>query len=75
MFDLGKWLVLLGCFLIFLGGLVWLFSKMGLPFGQLPGDIKVSGEKFSLYFPIVTSIILSIVLTIIINVVLALFKK
>lgn len=73
--DLGKWLAITGCFFIFLGGLVWLFSKFGIPFGNLPGDIKVSGEKFSFYFPIITSIILSIALTIIINVILALFRK
>lgn len=75
MIDLGKWLLLIGCFFIFLGGLIWLFSKLGIPFGQLPGDIQVSREKFSFYFPIVTSIVLSIVLTIIINIILMILKK
>lgn len=73
--DIGKWLVLLGFAFVFIGGLIWLFSKIGIPFGQLPGDIQVTSEKYSFYFPIVTSIVLSIVLTIIINLILTIFKK
>ena len=72
---IGKWLILIGFVFILLGGLVWLFSKFGIPFGQLPGDIHYSQEKFSFYFPIVTSIVLSIILTVIINIILAVFRK
>ncbi len=75
MFEIGKWLMLVGMVLVLLGGLVWLFSKWGMPFGQLPGDVHVTREKFSFYFPIVTSIILSIILTIILNVILSIFRK
>ncbi len=75
MFDLWKWLVFIGIGFVFLGGLIWLFSKVGIPFGQLPGDITFSREKFSFYFPIVTTIILSIILTIVINIILALMRK
>lgn len=75
MLDLGKWLFLIGCFFIFIGGLIWLFNRMGIPIGQLPGDIHVSREKFSFYFPIVTTIVLSIVLTIVINIILIFLRK
>ncbi len=75
MFDLGKWLMLAGAVCLFFGGLIWLFGKFGIPLGQLPGDVRVSGEKYSFYFPVVTSIVLSIILTIVINVILSFFRK
>lgn len=65
--DMGKWLMILGGIILFAGAFIWFGSKLGLPFGQLPGDIKVSGENYSIYFPIVTSIIISIILTVLIN--------
>jgi len=48
---------------------------MGIPVGKLPGDIAIKKERFSLYFPIVTSIVISIILTIIINLVIWIARK
>jgi ribose/xylose/arabinose/galactoside ABC-type transport system permease subunit len=31
--------------------------------GRLPGDIRVSGERFSFYFPIVTCLLASLLVT------------
>ena len=73
--DLAKWLMIIGVIIILIGALVWLGSKIGIPFGQLPGDIHVTGENSSFYFPIVTSIVVSIILTIIINIALIFFRK
>lgn len=73
--DISKWLMIIGIIIVLIGALIWLGSKLGIPFGQLPGDIHVSGENSSFYFPIVTSIVVSIILTIIINVALAIFRK
>jgi hypothetical protein len=43
-------------------GLLWPWlGKIGL--GRLPGDIRVSGEHGSFYFPIVTCLVISIVLS------------
>ena len=64
-----------GIILFVVGGLVFLASKFGLPFGRLPGDIRIEREGFSFYFPLVSSILISIVLTVILNVILRLFKK
>lgn len=72
---MGRWLIMIGIGIVIIGFLFWLGGKMGLPFGQLPGDVSVSGEKYGFYFPIVTSIILSILLTVIINVVLWILRK
>jgi hypothetical protein len=38
-----------------------------LPFGRLPGDIAIEGERGGFYFPIVTMIVISIVLTVLLN--------
>jgi hypothetical protein len=39
-----------------------------LPFGRLPGDIAIEGERGGIYAPIVTMIIVSIVLTVLLNI-------
>lgn len=72
---LGKWLIVFGLGAIVIGGLLWLGSKLGIPFGQLPGDINVSRTKFSLSIPIVTCIAISILLTLVLNLILWLFRK
>lgn len=64
-----------GIVLFVVGGLVFLATKFGIPFGRLPGDIRIERDGFSFYFPLASSIVISIVLTLIINVVLRLLKK
>jgi len=39
--SLGKWIILFGLAIIVVGLVVWLAGKVGLPFGSLPGDIRV----------------------------------
>jgi len=73
--HLGKWLIFIGLGIVIIGILFWASSKIALPFGKLPGDIQVSKERISFYFPIVTSLIFSIVLTIIINLIFWFFRK
>jgi hypothetical protein len=50
---------------VIVGGLA--IFGVRLPFGRLPGDIAIEGERGGIYIPIVTSILLSVILTIIIN--------
>ena len=73
--SLGKIIVALGVMLVLIGGLLWVLSKTGLPLGNLPGDIRIEGEKVSCYAPIVTMIILSVVLTVVLNVVIRLLNR
>ncbi|MFP4058088.1 MAG: DUF2905 domain-containing protein [Candidatus Brocadiia bacterium] len=75
MSALGKWMILAGAVLAALGLLVWLGGKAGLPFGSLPGDIRIRRDRFSLYLPIVTCIVLSVLLTVVLNVLIRLFRK
>lgn len=64
--GIGKFLILSGVILIFVGAIFVVGEKFGL--GKLPGDISVKRENFSFHFPIVSSIIISILLTVILNI-------
>ena len=69
--DLGpmaKMLIVMGLFLVALGGVLLLASKLPhLGLGRLPGDIYIKRGNFTFYFPIVTCIVLSILLTLLLN--------
>lgn len=63
--TIGKTMITLGLLLIIAGGLMMIFTKLGL--GRLPGDIFLQRGKAVFYFPMATSIILSLILTLILN--------
>ncbi|HUF06760.1 MAG TPA: DUF2905 domain-containing protein [Candidatus Binatia bacterium] len=63
--ELGRILVIIGILLVVVGGLALLGVR--LPFGRLPGDIAIEGERGGFYFPIVTMIVISVVLTVLFN--------
>ena len=63
--ELGKVLLIIGVVLVVIGGLAVLGVR--LPFGRLPGDIAIEGDRGGFYFPIVTMIIVSVVLTVLFN--------
>ena len=72
---IGKWIFLTGVGVAAVGLLVWLMGQSGVPFGKLPGDVRVEREGVSFYFPLVTCIVLSIVLTVLLNILIRLFRK
>jgi hypothetical protein len=63
--ELGRLLVVLGALLVIVGGLAMLGIR--LPFGRLPGDIAITGERGGLFIPLGTMLVISIVLTILFN--------
>ncbi len=73
--NIARYLVIAGVILILVGGGFYLASRLGLPLGRLPGDIRLEGKNGSFYFPIVTSIVLSLVLTVVLNIIARLFHK
>ena len=72
---IGKWIIFFGLGISLLGVLIWGSSKLGLPIGRFPGDMRIAREKFALYFPLVTTLVLSLFLTVIINLVIWLFRR
>jgi DUF2905 family protein len=73
--NLARYLVIGGIILIVIGGGVFLASRLGIPFGRLPGDIRVERGSGIFYFPIVTSCLLSILLTIVLNIIIRFFNR
>jgi len=74
MSDLGKWLVLIGLSIAALGGLVWLLGRLPF-FGNLPGDIRIQGENFGCFVPLVSMLLLSLLLTVIVNIAIRLLNR
>lgn len=68
---MGRWLMLIGAALLFLGVIVqfapWLVSW----FGKLPGDIRIESERGKVFVPITSMLMVSIVITLLVN----LFKR
>lgn len=73
MTEVGKLLMVTGAGL-FLIGLLIVFGARFPWFGQLPGDIVIKRDNFTLFAPLGTMILLSIVLTIVLNVIARLFR-
>ena len=73
--NLARFLVIGGIMLILLGGGVYLAAKFGIPFGRLPGDIRIERGGGAFYFPVVTSCLLSILLTIVLNIIIRFFNR
>jgi hypothetical protein len=63
--EFGRILLFIGLVLVVVGGLAALGVR--LPFGRLPGDIAIEGERGGIYIPIATVIVLSIILTLLAN--------
>ncbi len=63
--ETGRVILVIGLVLVVVGGLAALGVR--LPFGRLPGDIAIEGERGGLYIPIVTMIVVSAVLTVLLN--------
>jgi len=68
--SLGRILILFGILLVVLGLVLTVGAK--IPWlGQLPGDIYIRRENFSLYFPLTSGLLLSVIITL----VLYLFRR
>jgi hypothetical protein len=66
--QFGRVLVLVGAVILGFGVLLVLADRVPL-IGRLPGDIRVSGDGWTLYAPLATSIVLSVLLTAVLSLV------
>jgi hypothetical protein len=73
--SLARVLVILGLVLVVAGGLVYLASRLNLPLGHLPGDIRIQTGNVTCFFPLATMILLSILLTVGLNLIIRLLNK
>jgi len=66
--EIGRVILVIGIVLVVVGGLAALGVR--LPFGRLPGDIAIEGDRGGFYLPLGTMIVISIVLSFLLNIVL-----
>ena len=63
MADLGKFVFIIGIFILVIG-LLMMYGHH-IPFlGRLPGDIRIEKKDFHVYIPLTTSILISLILSI-----------
>jgi hypothetical protein len=70
---MAKLLMIVGGGLFFMGLLFYFGARLPW-FGNLPGDVVVKRDNFTLFAPFGTMILVSIVLTILLNVIGRLFR-
>jgi hypothetical protein len=68
--DFARWLIIIGLVLVGIGAILWVITRLGIPLGQLPGDLRIQTERFTCFVPIVSTILISILLTLVLNLVL-----
>jgi hypothetical protein len=66
--ELGRVLLVVGLLIAGVGLLAVLGVR--LPLGNLPGDIRIEGERGTIVIPLATMLLISIVLTVLLNVLL-----
>jgi Protein of unknown function (DUF2905) len=71
--NTGKYIIIAGIIIVFLGLIIYFFHDKLNWIGRLPGDIRIEKKNFRFYFPITTMIIFSLALTIIIQIIKRIF--
>ena len=73
--NFARFFLVLGVIFIVIGGVMYLIGRLEIPFGRLPGDIKIESNNLTCTFALGTSILLSILLTILLNVIVRMLNK
>jgi hypothetical protein len=72
--NIGRVLLVVGISVAIFGGLLLLLGRLPI-FGRLPGDIRIVGQGFSCFIPIVSMILLSLIVTVILNIIIPLINR
>lgn len=67
--DTGKWIIIIGVFIVLAGVIIYFFHDKLHWIGRLPGDIRIEKENFRFYFPLATMIVLSLLVTVAVNII------
>ncbi|WP_296619816.1 DUF2905 domain-containing protein [Marivirga sp.] len=65
--SLGKYLIIIGAFIIIAGIIIYFFHDKLQWIGKLPGDIRIEKENFRFYFPITTMLSASLIVSLLIR--------
>ena len=75
MVAFGRLLLIIGLVIAFAGGLILIAAHYFPWLGNLPGDFRIEGKNFRIYFPLATMLLISILGTILLNVLIRIFKR
>lgn len=64
--EIGRILLIVGLVVAGIGLLAVLGVR--IPFGNLPGDIRIEGERGGIFIPLASMIIISLILTVLLNI-------
>ncbi len=73
--QIARIFLILGEVLVLIGALLFLIAKTGLPFGRLPGDIRIEHHNLTCVIALGTSVLLSVLLTVILNIIVRFLNK
>jgi hypothetical protein len=73
--QIARLIIILGVFIIIVGGLLYLIAQIGFPLGKLPGDIRIERGNMTCIAPLATTLLLSILLTLLLNIVIRIFNR
>jgi hypothetical protein len=67
--DTGKWIIIIGVFIVLAGIIIYFFHDKLHWIGRLPGDIRIEKGDFRFYFPLTSMIVFSVLVTLIVNII------
>lgn len=67
MLNFARLLIIIGLIIILIGSLIFLMARVGIPLGNLPGNIRIQRGSLTCVFALGASIVLSILLTVVLN--------
>lgn len=75
MTDFARILIIIGLVIAFAGLLILIAIRFFPWLGNLPGDIRIERENFSIFIPLATMLLISILASIILNIVIRIFRR
>ena len=71
----GNVIILVGALVVLIGLVVRFFPWAISWFGKLPGDIRIEGERSSVFIPITSMLVVSVIGSLLLNLVLRLLRS
>ncbi|HZD11677.1 MAG TPA: DUF2905 domain-containing protein [Candidatus Binatia bacterium] len=75
MTDFARILIIIGLTIAFAGFIILVAARIFPWLGNLPGDFRIEGRNYRIYFPLATMILISILGTILLNIVIRIFRR
>ena len=75
MTDFARLLIIIGLVIAFIGVIILIATRFFPWLGNLPGDFRLEGENYKIYFPLATMLLISILGSILLNIIIRIFRR